>query len=134
MSGVNKVILIGNVGKDPEVRATPTGAQVASLTLATSDKYKNKAGATQERTEWHNVILWGKLAGLAGDYVKKGSKLFICGRIETSSWEDKSGRGKMYKTEIVASEMQFLSPPSGSGKAAEPQKDPLGLVDNVLPF
>lgn len=105
MSSINKVILIGNLGADPEVKATPSGKQVANLRLATS-----WGSGDSEKTEWHSVILWDKLAEIAGKFAKKGSKVYIEGRIETRTW-DKDGV-KQYKTEIVGSELRLLSPKS----------------------
>lgn len=111
---VNKVILIGNLGKDPEVKYTPTGTPVAKFSLATNESYKDKAGQWQERTEWHNIVAWQRLAEIVGEYVKKGSKLYIEGRIQTSSWDDKQTGEKKYRTEIVANELVLLS---GRGEA-----------------
>ena len=109
MAGVNKVILIGNLGRDPEVRTTASGTSVCNFSIATSEKYTDKNGGKQETTEWHNVLMWGKLADIAGQYLKKGKTVYIEGKLQTSSWEDKNGGGKRYKTEIVASSMQMLS-------------------------
>ena len=107
---INKVILIGNLGKDPEVKYTPQGTPVAKLTIATNERFKDKAGDWQDRTEWHNVVLWQRLAEIAGEYLKKGGKVFIEGRLQTRSWEDQQGQ-KRYTTEIVASTVQFLGSP-----------------------
>lgn len=106
---VNKVILIGNLGKDPEVKYTPSGTPVAKFSLATNEKYKDKGGEWQERTEWHNIVAWQRLAEIIGEYVKKGSKLYIEGRLQTSSWEDKQSGEKKYRTEIVANDVVLLS-------------------------
>jgi single-strand DNA-binding protein len=106
---VNKVILIGNLGKDPEVKYTPSGLPVAKFSLATNERYKDKSGEWQERTEWHNIVAWQRLAEIVGEYVKKGSKLYIEGRIQTSSWEDKQSGEKKYRTEIVAQDLVLLS-------------------------
>src|SRR5437870_5478487 len=105
---VNKVILIGNLGKDPEVKYTPSGVPVAKFSLATNEKYKDKGGEWQERTEWHNVVAWQRLAEIIGEYVKKGSKVYIEGKLQTSSWEDKQSGEKKYRTEIVAQELVLL--------------------------
>jgi len=105
---VNKVILVGNLGKDPEVKYTPSGTAVAKFSLATNEGYKDKAGQWQERTEWHNVVAWQRLAEIVGEYVKKGSKVYIEGRLQTSSWDDKETGQKKYKTEIVANELVLL--------------------------
>jgi single-strand DNA-binding protein len=106
---VNKVILVGNLGKDPEVKFTPSGTPVAKFSLATNERYKDKAGEWQDRTEWHNIVAWQRLAEIVGEYVKKGSKIYIEGRIQTSSWEDKQSGEKKYRTEIVANDLVLLS-------------------------
>lgn len=106
--GVNKVILIGNLGKDPEVRYMPSGGAVANVTLATSETWRDKqTGETQERTEWHNVVFFNRLAEIAGEYLRKGSKVYIEGSLRTRKWQDKQGQDR-YTTEIVATEMQML--------------------------
>ena len=106
---VNKVILIGNLGKDPEVKFTPSGTPVAKFSLATNERYKDKGGEWQDRTEWHNIVAWQRLAEIVGEYVKKGSKVYIEGRLQTSSWEDKQSGEKKYRTEIVANDLVLLS-------------------------
>jgi single-strand DNA-binding protein len=105
---VNKVILVGNLGKDPEVKYTPSGTPVAKLTLATNERYKSKDGQWQDRTEWHNVVLWQRLAEIAGEYLKKGSKVYIEGRLQTRSWDDKQTNQKRYMTEVVANDLVLL--------------------------
>jgi single-strand DNA-binding protein len=105
---VNKVILVGNLGKDPEVKFTPSGVPVAKFSLATNERYKDKAGEWQDRTEWHNIVAWQRLAEIVGEYVKKGSKIYIEGRLQTSSWEDKQSGEKKYRTEVVASDLVLL--------------------------
>jgi single-strand DNA-binding protein len=106
--GINKVILVGNLGKDPEVRYSPTGAAVANITLATSDTWKDKqTGAQQERTEWHRVVFFGRLAEIAGEYLRKGTQVYVEGRLQTRKWQDQSGQDR-YTTEVVANEMQML--------------------------
>jgi single-strand DNA-binding protein len=105
---VNKVTLLGNLGKDPEVKFTPQGTAVAKLTLATNERYKDKEGQWQDRTEWHNVVLWQRLAEIAGEYLKKGSKVYIEGRLQTRSWEDKQTNQKKYMTEVVANDLVLL--------------------------
>jgi len=106
--GINKVILIGNLGNDPEVRYTPSGSAVANVSLATSDSWKDKqTGENQERTEWHRVVFFNRLAEIVGEYLKKGSKVFVEGSIRTRKWQDKNGVDR-YTTEIVANEMQML--------------------------
>jgi len=112
---VNKVILVGNLGKDPEVKYTPQGTPVATLTLATNERYKDKDGQWQDRTEWHNVVLWQRLAEIAGEYLKKGGKVYIEGRLQTRSWEDKQTNQKKYMTEVVASDLVLLGGRGDSG-------------------
>lgn len=114
--GVNKVILIGNLGRDPEVRYMPSGGAVANLSLATSDTWKDKqTGEQQERTEWHNLVFYGRLAEIAGEYLKKGSKVFVEGRLQTRKWQDKNSGQDRYSTEIIVSDMQMLD---GRGASA----------------
>jgi single-strand DNA-binding protein len=115
---VNKVILIGNLGKDPEVKYTPQGTPVAKLTLATNERYKDKGGEWQDRTEWHNVVLWQRLAEIAGEYLKKGSKVYIEGRLQTRSWDDKQTNQKRYMTEVVANDLVLLGGRSEGGEFA----------------
>ncbi len=111
--GINKVILIGNLGKDPETRYMPNGGAVTNITVATSESWKDKqSGQTQERTEWHNVVFFNRLAEIAGEYLKKGSKVYIEGSLRTRKWQDKSGADR-YTTEVVASEMQMLDSRAG---------------------
>lgn len=105
---VNKVILIGNLGKDPEVKYTPQGTPVAKLTIATNERFKDKDGQWQDRTEWHNVVLWQRLAEIAGEYLKKGGKVYIEGKLQTRSWEDKQTNQKRYMTEVVANDLVLL--------------------------
>jgi single-strand DNA-binding protein len=105
---VNKVILIGNLGKDPEVKYTPAGVAVAKFSLATNERYKDKEGQWQDRTEWHNIVAWQRLAEIAGEYLKKGRTVYIEGRLQTSSWDDKETGQKKYKTEIVAHDLVLL--------------------------
>jgi single-strand DNA-binding protein len=105
---VNKVILVGNLGKDPEVKYTSTGTPVAKFSLATNEGYKDKSGQWQDRTEWHNIVAWQRLAEIVGEYVKKGSKVYIEGRLQTSSWDDKETGQKKYKTEIIANDLVLL--------------------------
>jgi single-strand DNA-binding protein len=106
---VNKVILLGNVGKDPEIRSTPGGTMVASFTLATTDRQKDAQGNWQDRTEWHNLKAFNRTAEIIRDYVKKGSKLYIEGKITTTSWEDKDTKAKRYRTEILVNDLSLLS-------------------------
>ena len=115
--GVNKVILIGNLGQDPEVRYMPNGNAVANVTVATSESWKDKnTGETQERTEWHRVVFFRRLAEIVGEYLKKGSKVYIEGKLQTRKWQDQSGQDR-YTTEIVADQMQMLD--SRGGGSAE---------------
>jgi single-strand DNA-binding protein len=106
---LNKVQLIGNLGKDPEVKYTPSGTAVAKIALATNERFKDKDGQWQDRTEWHNVVLWQRLAEIAGEYLKKGGKVYIEGRLQTRSWDDKQTNQKKYMTEVVASDLILLS-------------------------
>ena len=108
MASLNKVMLIGNLGKDPEVRYTTSGTAVASFSVATSEKYKNKSGEWEEKTEWHNVTLWARLAEIAGEYLSKGKTVYIEGRLQTRKWQDRDGKDR-YTTEIVGEKMQMLS-------------------------
>lgn len=124
--GVNKVILVGNLGKDPEMRYMPSGGAVANLTVATSDSWKDKqSGEPQERTEWHRVVMFNRLGEIAGEYLKKGSKVYIEGRLQTRKWQGQDGQDR-YTTEIVASEMQMLDSRGGSrGDFAGATPDPM---------
>jgi single-strand DNA-binding protein len=143
MASLNKVMLIGNLGKDPEVRYTTSGQAVASFSVATSEKFKNKSGDMEERTEWHNVVLWGKLAEIAKEYLSKGKTAYIEGRLQTRKWQDKEGRDR-YTTEIVGDRMQMLSPKGDGGRTgggrggnepAAAYDDPVGYnQDDDIPF
>ena len=104
---INKAILIGNLGSDPELRSTPSGVQVANFSLATTESWTDKSGERQERTEWHRVVIWRRLAEVAGQYLKKGSKIYIEGKLQTRSREDQNGQ-KRYTTEVVANSMEML--------------------------
>jgi len=115
MKSVNKVILIGNLGKDPEVKYTQAGMPVAKFTLATNDRFKDKEGQWQDRTEWHNITAFQRLAEIVGEYLKKGGKCYIEGSLRTSSWDDKETGQKKYKTEIIANDLVLLS---GRGEGA----------------
>jgi len=107
-SSVNKVILIGRLGKDPEIRSTPQGTTVAKFTIATDERFTDRSGEKQERTEWHNIVAWSKLAEICGQYLKKGKLVYIEGSLRTDSWDDKESGQKRYRTEIVAQNMQML--------------------------
>ena len=113
---VNKVILLGNVGKDPEVKYTGAGIPVASFSIATSEKWKDAEGNAHEKTEWHNCVAWRKLAEIVGQYLTKGSKVYIEGKLETQTWDDKESGQKKYKTQIVAHDLVMLSPKQGGGE------------------
>jgi len=107
-SGVNKVILVGNLGKDPEVRYTPGGQAVANFNIATNENWTDKSGQKQERTEWHRIVVWGKQAELCGEYLSKGRQVYLEGRLQTREWTNKEG-AKQYTTEVVANQVVFLS-------------------------
>ena len=116
-SGINKVIIVGNLGQDPEIKYTAGGAAVTTLSIATSDSWKDKdSGMDQERTEWHRVVLWRRLAEIAGEYLKKGSKVYIEGQLQTRKWEQE-GQTR-YTTEIIARDMQFLDSRGSSNSSS----------------
>ena len=149
MASLNKVMLIGNLGKDPEVRYTAGGTAVASFSLATSEKFKGKTGEWEEKTEWHNITLWARLAEIAGEYLSKGKTVYIEGRLQTRKWQDKEGKDR-YTTEIVGEKMQMLSGKGEGGggqqqrPAARPSQqehsqgnsyeDPVFNPDDEIPF
>jgi len=114
MASVNKVILVGNLGRDPEVRRMPSGDAMVNLSIATTDTWKDKGGERQEKTEWHRIVMFGRVAEVAGEYLKKGSQAYFEGRLQTRKWTDKEGQDK-YTTEVVADRMQMLGSRSGSG-------------------
>lgn len=116
MASVNKVILIGNLGKDPEVRYMPSGEAITNINIATTDTWKDKNGEKQERTEWHRIAFFGKLAEIAGEYLKKGNPVYVEGRLQTRKWQDKDGKDR-YTTEIVAEKMQMLGSRGGGSDA-----------------
>jgi single-strand DNA-binding protein len=119
--GINKVILIGHLGADPETKALPSGTSVANISVATTENFKDKqSDQWQERTEWHRVALFGRLAEVAGEYLRKGSQVYIEGRLRTRKWQDKQGNDR-YSTEIVANDMQMLGSRGGGGAGAEPR-------------
>jgi len=122
---VNKVILIGNLGKDPELRYAPSGAAVASFSLATSEQWKDQEGNPQERTSWHNIVVWSKLAEIAAEYLKKGAKVYLEGRLQYRDYETKDGN-KRYVTEIVANELVMLSPRQGQDGGGRPEDSASG--------
>ena len=124
--GLNKVLLMGNLGRDPEVRFTTGGTSVANFSIATNESWKDKNGQLQEKTEWHRIVVWGKLAELCGQYLKKGRQAFIEGRLQTREWTDKEGK-KNYSTEIVANNVQFIGGrPEGAGAEAVGSPGPAG--------
>ncbi|MCL5669300.1 MAG: single-stranded DNA-binding protein [Gammaproteobacteria bacterium] len=149
--GVNKVILIGNLGKDPEVRYMPSGGAVANVTIATSESWKDKTtGEQQERTEWHNVVFYNRLAEIVGEYLKKGSQVYVEGSIRTRKWQDKETGKDRYTTEIIANEMQMLgsrasggeasmgskarAKPEGASATAKPEAAQEAAFDDDIPF
>jgi single-strand DNA-binding protein len=116
---VNKVILVGHLGKDPEVKYTPSGTPVAKFSLATNERYKDKEGNWQDRTEWHNIVAWQRTAEIVGEYCKKGSQVYLEGRLRTDSWDDKQTGQKKYRTEIVVNDLVLLGGRSeGEGGSA----------------
>jgi single-strand DNA-binding protein len=137
---INKAILVGNLGKDPELRYTASGQAVATFSLATTEKFKNKGGEQQERTEWHNLVAWGPLAEICGKYLTKGKQIYCEGRIQSRSYDDRDGN-KRYITEIVISEMQMLGGRPGDeggagarpvrSSASLPAKDPVSVPDDA---
>ena len=140
MASLNKVLLIGNLGQDPEMTYTQGGTAKAQLSIATQEKWKDKDGEAKEKTEWHRVIVWGKLAEICGQYLSKGRQVFIEGRLQTRQWEDREGN-KKYTTEIIASGMQMLGSKrdgSGAGKEGNNYADPGdlagGTIDDDVPF
>ena len=134
--GINKVILIGNLGADPELKYTPSGAAVANFRIATNETWTDASGEKQERTEWHNIVAWRKLAEICGEYLKKGSQVYLEGRLQTRSWEGQDGV-KRYTTEVVARDMQMLGARTGAGAAEAYEEIPPPEVpegDDELPF
>ena len=140
---VNKVILIGNLGKDPEIRYTQSGAAVVNFSIATTERWKGQDGQQQEQTEWHNIVAWKRLAEICSEFLSKGSKVYIEGKLQTRKWQDKDGNDR-YTTEIVARDMQMLTPRgAGSGEGSYgdnsggyndlPQEPPPNTGDDV-PF
>jgi single-strand DNA-binding protein len=143
MSGINKAILIGRLGSDPEIRYTPSGVAVANFSVATSEEWKDKdTGEKKERTEWHRIVAWRRLGEICGEYLSKGKQVYVEGRIQTSSWEDKDGN-KRYKTEIVANDVQFLGSrdmsdnarsQGGMGEGGHQGAPGPGPADDDIPF
>jgi single-strand DNA-binding protein len=154
MASVNKVIIVGNLGRDPETRYNPEGGAITNISVATTDQWKDKtSGEKQERTEWHRVVFFNRLAEIAGEYLKKGSQVYVEGALRTRKWQDKEGKER-YTTEIVAERMQMLGSRQGAGDAAsrgggdedkapvtagegKPSKKPAGKFDDMdddIPF
>ena len=149
MSNKNKVILVGNLGKDPEVKYTASGIPVARFSLATSERFRDQSGEFQERTEWHSIVAWQRLAEIVGEFVSKGSKVYVEGRLQTSEWKDRLSGEKKYRTEIVAQDLVLLGSreksgngdlPSGPGKPEKAKKTdtaitrPADISDGDIPF
>jgi single-strand DNA-binding protein len=134
---INKVILIGNLGKDPEVRYSQTGSAIASFTVATTETWKKQDGSKEELTEWHRIVAFGRLGEICGEYLSKGSRVYIEGRLQTRKWEDKDGNTR-YTTEIVAREMKMLSPrgssEGGGGQHYEEPPFPEQSMGDDVPF
>jgi single-strand DNA-binding protein len=129
--GINKVILVGNLGRDPETRYMPSGSAVTNLRIATTEAWKDKqTGEQQERTEWHSVAMFGRLAEIAAEYLRKGSQVYIEGKLRTRKWQDKQSGQDRYTTEIVADEMQMLGSKAGGGAGASaPARQPAAVND-----
>ena len=123
MASVNKVIIVGNLGRDPEVRYMPDGGAIANISVATTESWKDKSGEKQERTEWHRVAFFGKLAEIAGEYLKKGSQVYVEGSLRTRKWQDKEGKDR-YTTEIVADRMQMLGSRAGGSESMAREEAP----------
>jgi len=135
MASVNKAIVLGNLGKDPELRHLPNGDAVCNFSLATTESWKDKDGNKQDKTEWHNVVIFRKLAEIAGEYLKKGKPVYIEGRLQTRKWQDKEGKDR-YTTEIVADQMQMLGSRDEAKEVAKPTQAPTGFEDmeSDIPF
>jgi single-strand DNA-binding protein len=141
---VNKVILLGSVGHDPEVKYTASGIPVGRFSLATTERFKDKSVKFQDRTEWHNIVVWRRLAEIVGEFVSKGSHLYIGGKLQTTSWEDRESAGKKYRTEVVADDLVLLGSrekgngvqPPRSDEAGKPKSIHLRTAesDNEVPF
>lgn len=137
MASINKAILIGNLGADPELRYTTSGKSVATFNIATSEQWTDKDGQKNEKTEWHRIVAWGRLGEICGEYLHKGSPVYIEGKIQTRSWEDRDGN-KRYTTEIVALTMQMLGSARGAGTQSSsdryPQEEPVSIPEDEIPF
>lgn len=128
MASLNRVELIGNLGRDPEVRATPGGDSVANLSLATNRRWRDAAGELQEATDWHRIVIWGDRAEAAAKYLRRGSLVYVEGRLSTRSWEDEDGT-KRHATEVVATDIQFLDRKANESGAGEPEAEPTGEAE-----
>ena len=139
MTGINKVILVGNVGADPEVRYTASGSAVANFNIATTEQWKDKnTGEKQERTEWHKIVAWGRLGEICGEYLHKGKQVYIEGKLRTKQWEDREGN-RRYTTEVIAQTMQMLGRPGKMGSAETvderfPVEEPIDTPEDDIPF
>ena len=138
MASVNKVIIVGNLGADPELKYTASGRPVASFTVATKEQWTGKDGQKEEKTEWHRLVAWAKLAEICGEYLRKGSQVYIEGKLQTRSWEDRDGN-KRYTTEIVAQTMQMLGSPAKGREAKTPEErypyeEPVSIPEDDIPF
>ena len=129
---INRVFLLGNLGRDPEVRSTASGTPVATFSLATNRRWKDREGERQEQTEWHNVVCFARLAEIAGEYLTRGRQVFIEGRLHTQSWEDRESGQTRYRTEVVAERLQLLGQP-GAGGAGQSAGSPAGAVEDSGP-
>jgi len=129
---VNKVILVGNVGKDPEVKYSPSGTPIAKFSLATNERFKDRSGEWQERVEWHNIVAWQRLAEIVGEFVVTGSKVYIEGKLQTSSWEDRQSGHTKYRTEIVARDLVLLGS-RGNGTAGSQEGEPGPAAQHETP-
>ena len=130
---INKVILIGNLGADPEIRYTQNGTQVATFNLATTERWRGQDGQTQEQTEWHRIVAWAKLAEICGEYLHKGSRVYIEGKLQTRKWQDNDGVDR-YTTEIIAKEMKMLTGRESGGRDVAPEPGPPTNFGDDVPF
>jgi single-strand DNA-binding protein len=140
MAGINKVILVGRLGRDPEIRYTPSGAAVANFTIATSEEWNDReSGQKKERTEWHRIVAWRRLGEICGEYLRKGSQVYIEGKLQTRSWEDRDGN-KRYTTEIIAQNMQMLGSANRGARTMDqvdpgfPVEEPITVPEDDIPF
>ena len=129
---VNKVILVGNLGRDPERRSTPSGQQVATFSVATSRKWRDRDGNRQEQTEWHTVVCWGRQAEVAGEYLRKGRQVYVEGRLQTRSWDDKQTGEKRYRTEVICDNFQMLGQRGDSDYAGGPAVEHPGGIEQEV--